>query len=262
MSEGFLMGNTSDTTWIKPHGQEWKEVTYTEVDGLAVFEGCIIIGTVAEAKAVKEYVLKNPEVLTPGTQPFGTAIVGVQYRWKDSLLPYEIDAGLPNQSRVTDAIAHWEANTPFRFVRRDPANAAHRDYVVFRSGGGCASSVGRHGGRQDVILGDGCTKGNCIHEIGHTIGLWHEQSRQDRDNFIAINWDSIMPEAKHNFDQHIQDGEDLGAYDYGSIMHYPRDAFSADGQDTIVPKDAGAAIGQRVKLSDGDLASVQKLVNP
>ena len=29
-------------------------------------------------------------------------------------------------------------------------------------------------------------------------------------------------------------------YDYDSIMHYPRWAFSKNGRDTIVPKQAGA----------------------
>lgn len=260
MSEGFLTSNSSDTTWIKPFGEEWKEVTYYAVDGLAVFEGCIILGTVAEMQAVKQFVEANPGIKTPGIEAFGTGIVGKQFRWKADTLPYEIDPALPNQQRVLDAIDHWKNNSPIKFVKRDSANPAHLDYVVFRPGNGCASSVGRRGGRQDVILGTACSAGNCIHEIGHTVGLWHEQSRKDRDQFITINWASIDPAAKHNFDQHIQDGFDIGAYDYESIMHYPRDAFSADGQDTIVPKQQGVQIGQRVKLSAGDIASVQKLI--
>ena len=32
---------------------------------------------------------------------------------------------------------------------------------------------------------------------------------------------------EHNFDQHIADGDDLNAYDYGSIMHYPRTRSAA-----------------------------------
>jgi hypothetical protein len=260
-SEGFLTSNSSGTTWVKPYGQGWKEVTYSVVDGLAVFEGCIILGTVTQAKAVKEFIDNNAGMRTANVEPFGTGIVGAQFRWKNNILPYEIDAGLPNQQRVLDAIKHWESNTPIRFVKRDTANNEHRDYVVFRPGNGCASSVGRRGGRQDIILGSVCSTGNCIHEIGHTVGLWHEQSRQDREQFITINWPSIIPEARHNFDQHIRDGMDLGSYDYESIMHYPRDAFSADGQDTITPKEAGVQIGQRIKLSAGDIASVQKLIS-
>ena len=68
---------------------------------------------------------------------------------------------------------------------------------------------------------DGCSMGSVIHEIGHAVGLWHEQSREDRDAFIDINWDNIIEEYKHNFEQHITDGDDIGTYDYCSIMHYP-----------------------------------------
>ena len=260
MANGFLTSDTTDTTWIKPLGTGWKEVTYAAVDGLAVFEGCIILGTVAEAQETKKLVAENPDITNEDSPSFGVGIRGAQFRWKNNTIPFEIDPNLPNKQRVVDAIKHWEDNTPIRFVKRNAADAAHRDFVVFRPGDGCASSVGRRGGRQDVILGAACSTGNCIHEIGHTVGLWHEQSRKDRDQFITIKLNAVVPNARHNFDQHILDGVDLGAYDFGSIMHYPRDAFSATGEDTIIPKKAGVEIGQRKNLSPGDIKSVKKLI--
>ena len=257
---GFLVSEQSDKTWIKPLGSGWKEVTYAAVDGLAVFEGCIILGTVTEMQAVKQFVDNNPGIKVEDAEPFGVGIVGAQFRWKNNTIAFEIDPQLPNQQRVRDAIEHWKANTPIKFVPRNANDPKHRDFVVFRPGNGCASSVGRRGGRQDIILGNECSTGNCIHEIGHTVGLWHEQSRNDRDQFITVNMANVIPSMRHNFDQHIQDGVTLGAYDYGSIMHYPKDAFSANGQSTIVPKQAGAVIGQRTALSAGDIAAVQKLI--
>ena len=87
-----------------------------------------------------------------------------------------------------------------------------------------------------------------MHEIGHAVGLWHEQSREDRDRFVRVVWANIQAGREHNFNQHITDGDDIGGYDYGSIMHYPRTAFTRNGQDTIVPV-GGQAIGQRNGLS-------------
>jgi astacin len=115
------------------------------------------------------------------------------------------------------------------------------------------------GGQQDLSLADGCGFGAAVHEFGHAWGLWHEQSREDRDSFVTVNWQNITPGQEHNFNQHITDGDDIGAYDYGSIMHYGMYAFSKNGQPTIVPKQAGVTIGQRNGLSAGDIAAVHHL---
>ena len=49
-------------------------------------------------------------------------------------------------------------------------------------------------------------------------------------------------------------------YDYGSIMHYSMYAFAKDrSKPTIVPKQSGAVIGQRIRLSDIDVKEIQIL---
>ena len=231
-----------------------KNLVYANVDGLAVFEGDIILGTVAE---LQDQTSDSGELLR------SIGITGQQYRWPNKLIPYDIDPNLPNQQRVTDAIAHWQQKTCLRFILRTPANAAqYPNFVHFQPGDGCSSYVGMRGNSQAITLAAGCGLGNAIHEIGHTIGLWHEQSREDRGNFVQINWANIQAGVEHNFFQHITDGDDLGAYDYGSIMHYPGNAFSSNGQPTIVPLQplpAGVTMGQRNGLSAGDIAGVSAM---
>lgn len=231
-----------------------KAVQYAVIDGLAMFEGDIILGTADEVEQTTEALRAE---LT-GQVASGVVISGSQYRWPNCTVPYTIDPALPNQARVTDAIQHWIDKTNYNFVVR----TSEADYITFRPAGGCSSYVGRRGGQQFINLASGCTTGNTIHEIGHAVGHWHEQSREDRDAYVTIHWDKIQPGYEHNFNQHITDGDDVGPYDYGSIMHYPRNAFSVDGSDTITPIAPGAVIGQRNGLSPGDIATANHLCGP
>jgi hypothetical protein len=257
-NEGLLSSGDVRTGFISGITFETKAVQYQVVDGLAIFEGCICLGTVEEME--RSAGLVQTSAAADDSVAHGVAITGAAYRWPNVLMPYEIDSALPNEQRVTDAIAHWQANTNVRFVERTAANAAqYPNYVRIFRGDGCWSYVGMQGGKQDLSLADGCGFGATVHELGHAWGLWHEQSREDRDSYVTINWQNIQAGMEHNFNQHISDGDDIGPYDYGSIMHYGMYAFSKNNLPTIVPKQAGVTIGQRNGLSAGDIAAVHHI---
>ncbi|WP_283133204.1 M12 family metallopeptidase [Rhizohabitans arisaemae] len=230
-----------------------KAVQYTLVDGEPMVEGDIVLSLIGPED------LLQPVSGDSGVER-GIVVTGNQFRWPNGVVPYDIEAALPNQARVTDAIAHWERNTRIRFVLRTAANAAQfPNFVRFGVGDGCSSPVGMRGNQQTIRLAAGCSTGSTIHEIGHSAGLWHEQSREDRNNWVTVNWANIQPASAHNFNQQINDGDDVGPYDYHSIMHYGRRGFAIDpNADTLTPVQ-NVEIGQREGLSPGDCAAIRSI---
>lgn len=242
----FRGGEQVEDTYVQMHRENYGlvnvPVKFTDINGTAFFEGDIVLGTTDEVIGVND------------PAPLGIGIIGEKYRWPEGIVPYVVvDEAI--RPRVETAIAHWMEKTPFKFVKR---TGDHADYLAFARRNGCWSKVGRRGGEQVISLGLGCGLGAAIHEIGHALGLWHEQSRNDRDQFIQILWENIADDMEYNFDKHVLDGADLGNYDFASIMHYPETAFSINGQPTIKTAN-GQSIGQRNGLSAGDVSAIRMM---
>ncbi len=104
-----------------------------------------------------------------------------------------------------------------------------------------------------------------MHEIGHALGYWHEQSRPDRDNYIKIIENNVKPRHLKQFLKHsMMSSSGKLEYDYDSIMHYSETAFSRNGRRTIVVaneavyrRQGSPVIGQRNHLSALDITGMK-----
>ncbi|XP_057333587.1 protein tolkin-like isoform X2 [Microplitis mediator] len=145
--------------------------------------------------------------------------------WDGGIIPYEFDkvfTGAQYQL-IKQAMQLWERSTCIQFVPR--IKDVHEDYtLITKEQCGCCSVVGKFMKQNQFIsLNDDCMDYyTLLHELGHTIGLFHEHSRSDRDEYVKIFTANIMSGDKINFEK-IPKNESttLGQpYDYSSIMHY------------------------------------------
>ncbi|XP_066120933.1 astacin-like metalloendopeptidase [Saccopteryx bilineata] len=164
----------------------------------------------------------------------------------------------PSRKVILQAFAEFERFTCIRFV----AYHGQKDFISVIPMSGCFSSVGRSGGMQVLSLAPTCLwrgPGIVLHELMHVLGFWHEHSRADRDRYIRVNWNEIRPGFEINFVK-SQSSNMLVPYDYSSVTHYGRFAFSRRGLPTITPLWATSVhMGQRRNLSTSDITRVLRL---
>ncbi|XP_042596209.1 meprin A subunit beta-like [Cyprinus carpio] len=140
-------------------------------------------------------------------------------------------------------------------------NLREGDIMVFR----CWSYVGRTSPRgQTLSIGDGCgVKAIVEHEFLHALGFWHEQSRYDRDDYVTINFENIITGYGSNFNRYSENFTTTQGtpYDYYSVMHYDKNAFSNGNGSTIITKrpEFQDVIGQRLDMSEYDVTELNKL---
>ena len=227
-------------------------VAFSVVGSRAVFEGDIDLGMADElAPSIPLKDIKSDEMQS-------VVISDTSKRWPLGRVPYEPPpASSPIAQIVQEAIASLTRSAGgVIFTAKQPTDGS---FLVFEVSAFCSSKVGRAGGRQVIHLSPDATAGNAIHELCHALGLWHEQSRSDRDAHVRILWANILAGYEHNFQQQLTDGDDVGPYDFQSIMHYPPDAFSANGQPTLQALNGSPIFGQRDQLSAGDVAALRKM---
>lgn len=198
--------------------------------------------------------------------------------WEGGIVPYTIDASLDATSRVNIAksIADFHDKTNIKWVTR----TNERDYVLFAlatfkaEGGG---SIGRQVGRQTIYMKQGggyAGTGTIIHEMGHTVGLYHEHDHPERAKWVEFTGDLKKEWDKNCHDFFLTssrpgvgryhyyrwDSESIMSTSHGCFLNPPNDKR---GWPAVLKVKAGYPGNPVVRdwfvLSKGDAATINAL---
>uniref|UniRef100_A0A3B4AWY7 Metalloendopeptidase n=1 Tax=Periophthalmus magnuspinnatus TaxID=409849 RepID=A0A3B4AWY7_9GOBI len=239
------------------------EMTLVNCESYCVFIGKDLADPlVVEGDIAVPYGLQNADPCTARGCLWPKATDGNVY------VPYRISNQYSQRetNTIIDGLRSFAQSTCVRFT---PLDRGFNEFLAcfaplpLSLSGRCFSFVGRRGGAQVVSLArQGCVFQSTIqHELLHALGFDHEQSRSDRDTHIRILLENVIRGMEFNF-RKIQT-RNLGTpYDYNSVMHYGRFAFSSNRQPTIVPiPDANVAIGRATQMSPNDILRINRLYN-
>lgn len=143
--------------------------------------------------------------------------VHVNNPWDGGVVPYRFDEAVIQANRdhtreVMDEIESW---CDVRFV---PYTGAEPNWITVRNspaGQGNSASVGqRANGVVNIRLWE--SSGMILHELMHTLGFLHEQSRADRDNYLNL-FDCAYDNGNYNISP---SSPMIGPYDFDSVTHY------------------------------------------
>lgn len=242
-----------------PFHQYYREIGYlVDAEGRAIYQGDIDLGPASELSSSSETnrlrfkngelpngllklrsdtkftVIRQAQINNPQPPVITKSSINLnpELKWPGGVVPYEIHRSIDDADTIAlikGAMDLLEDSTNVRFVPR----GKQANYIRFDSCPSCrgagSSPIGMQGGRQKIRLRMGvASQGNMVHEIMHSLGVYHTQSRADRNNFVCINLNNVTEGAEFNFDRH--DDEDYagvyGAYNVNSVMHYSSCSFS------------------------------------
>ena len=154
-------------------------------------------------------------------------------QWPDGIVYYEFDPGFGPAERVKmwAAMDEWISGpADLTYLPRTPGANAEIDYLYIQNSTSVNSSsyIGWTPGETIINILNWDNHGILLHELGHSLGFPHEQSRPDRDSYVTINYGFIQPAQWTQFDvKEWFPSWSQTPYDYGSVMHYSQCAFSS-----------------------------------
>jgi Astacin (Peptidase family M12A) len=258
-------------------------ITYEQIGGLKILDKDTLLSSqvVNGRAAVDRFITSQP--------------------WTNGEIPVVINSDIPDKKRIYNALAYVQSVTPITFKpvsvteNGEILDSHYLRFVIAPAfDDSCYTFLGMvstqdpiftnprdpyypdgkyHG--QPIQVASWCGKASLVHEIGHDLGLWHEQKRCDRDQYLEIIWSNIKKDAWSQYETLCDPQQpskspaspDTGyGYDYCSIMHYKRfSGFAVDQSKpvfNIKQKVVGCdekAIGNAEVYSPADIAAINSV---
>jgi hypothetical protein len=180
------------------------------------------------------------------------------FPWPNGIVYYRLNQNISHvRNNIEKAMEWWENVSGLRFI--ETTNSLSAEFILV-SGSTSSSPVGWHYNQIKISEYSTNSLGIIAHEIGHTIGMGHEQNRPDRDSYIDVHWENL-PTDKDKFQYRRvryeapfipwgwtgSIGYTITPYDWVSIMHYRES--SAFTPKITLPYWIKNRIGQRSELS-------------
>uniref|UniRef100_A0A3B5KS55 Metalloendopeptidase n=1 Tax=Xiphophorus couchianus TaxID=32473 RepID=A0A3B5KS55_9TELE len=163
---------------------------------------------------------------------------------------------------IINGLVSFYTSTCIRFVWK---NSAHRDYLYFFPGSGCSSYLGRQGGLQIVTLQrNGCVYHSMVqHSVNHALGFHHEHVRSDRDSYVRVLTQNIIP-GRRWLDlktKLVVFSLTMSADAFcSSLPLSSRYAFSINGQPTLLSRaNPSLNFGTATSMSANDITRINRL---
>ncbi|SDF66642.1 Astacin (Peptidase family M12A) [Pedobacter terrae] len=178
-------------------------ISYERINGKNIFNGDMVIPD-------EQITTRLPEVTTEGHGPAGA------YKWPNHKVSYRFAAGFTTSqtNTILTAMADWTAKSGIIF---EAVTSGY--YLTIQPGSVNNCTVGYVSGAT-MNLSNPEAKGIVVHELGHAIGLHHEQLRADRDAYIAVKWDNISASAQSGYNKLTGMNYGGTTFDISSIMLY------------------------------------------
>lgn len=193
-----------------------------------------------------------------GTIERATVISDFVKKWTNGIWYYKIESS--RASDIQTAMNMISGVSNVKFVERTNQSQYVSIYDIPTSDT-VTSSQSNHVGMETgttnktILLQARQGVGTIAHEILHSLGFFHEQSRPDRDNYITV-YDHLIPndwKAQFNI---APGSQGIGPFDFNSIMAYGSQ-LGPNGPIVMVNKATNEPwLAQRFYLSDGDIAGL------
>lgn len=199
---------------VKLHGVE-QQLNYVAHGGRAIYQGDVDLGPIQHTRA--------------------NALRDLDDRWADGIIHFTMGTiHSEDIASVHAAIDEYNSITPLRFIE---GVAPGRPFIVFdRSDeeGVSRSPIGPDGNdagdETHITIWKGHGRSIIEHEIGHAVGLSHEQSRFDRNDTVRFSPECTDDDVEFEKED-TDDFETLSDYDVHSIMEYSSSTFCSEDEE-------------------------------